>query len=218
MYKNIHIFFWSFKEAKTGLIRSFQRYMGVWALKMTQLAHYPNFYVKYRTALEVTGVLFISSEKRTRGGSLSYNKTKLFIGRADPLSFWASLDGWWIYFTKCSHSEISWDKPPHALSERGMVQTERCQWPPCSTPQQCGGARFSDSPSKNSRRGWDPWVGWGVCHVGQWKASDPIIFLAPSSVMCVISSLKLLYICVFILHLFVCTVCAGICAHIWHHV
>lgn len=112
-------FFGHSKRLKLAcLICSFQRYMGVWALKMTQLAHYPNFYVKYRTALEVTGVLFISSEKRTRGGSLSYYKTKLFIGRADPLSFWASLDGWWIYFTKCSHSEISWDKPPHALSER----------------------------------------------------------------------------------------------------
>lgn len=61
---------------------------------MTQLAHYPNFYVKYRTTLEVMGVLFISSEKRTRGESFSYNKTKLFIGIADPLSFGASLDGW----------------------------------------------------------------------------------------------------------------------------
>lgn len=105
--------FWSFKEAKTGLICSFQRYMGVWALKVTQLAHYPNFYVKHRTTLEVTGALFISSEKGTKGGSLSYNKTKLFIGRADPLSFGASLDSWCFYFTKCS-----WNKPPHALSER----------------------------------------------------------------------------------------------------
>lgn len=50
--------------------------------------------------------------------------------------------------------------------------------------------------------------------MGQLKASDPTIFLAPSSVMSDISSLKLVYTCVFILDLFVCTVCAGICAHI----
>lgn len=199
------------------MICSFQRYMGVWALKVTQLAHYPNFYVKYRTTLEVTGALFISSEKGTRGGSLSYNKTKLFIGRADPLSFWG-FSGWLVNLLYQMLTQLDFVRQTSSCSQWKVGRCRRKGangLPDSPLPQQCGGARFSDSPSKNSRREWDPWVGWGAWPVGQSKASDPSIFLAPFSGMCVISSLKLVYICVFILHLFVCAVCAGICAHIY---
>lgn len=109
--------------------------------------------------MEVTGVLFIPSEKRTRGGPLSYNKTKLFKDEQTHFLF-----GLLWGLANLLPQKLSWsslDRPPHVFSDKWNGADRKAPWP--FSPQQHGRARFPDSPSGNPRRGWGPWKRGVAC-------------------------------------------------------